>query len=174
MKPRGVVLGIGRLLRLEVLDPRTGRSRVYTPRGKWLTWDTGKKCYRIATIVKHGLGGAEVGTGQHLPPAIQQAHRRFHDKKPDGGLLIDAPNPSGRLRQVGLLKALVYDTPRAKIRSPSKNKYQWHHAFGDTGHEGRTDYPTKVMPAVLKDAKGNWFIRRRPGNIFTVDTWLRG
>ena len=35
-------------------------------------------------------------------------------------------------------------------------------------------YTPKVMPALCQDSKGNLFIKRRKGNIFTVDTWLRG
>jgi len=30
------------------------------------------------------------------------------------------------------------------------------------------------MPALVRDSRGNLFIKRRKGNIFTVDTWLRG
>ena len=71
------------------------------------------------------------------------------------------------------MKALVYTVPR-KINSPEKNPYQWHHAFGDTGHKGGDHYPERVMPALMKDQKGNLFFKRRPGNIYKVDQWIRG
>lgn len=87
--------------------------------------------------------------------------------------MVDAPSPTGVLAKVGLVKSLTYEVP-TRIRSPEKNRYRWHHAFGDTGHKGGDTYPERVMPALLRDARGNLFIKRRPGNIFTVDTWLRG
>lgn len=163
--PRGAALGIGRLLSLEVLDPRTGRTRKRTLRGKWLVWIPGKRRFAIGTLRGRAAG--------RLPAAVAKAHQRFHGAGSRSVSLIDVPEASGRLQQLGLVKALVYDVPRS-ITSPGKNPYHWHHAFGDTGHQGGSDYPTKVMPALVTDRAGNLFIRRRPGNIFTVDTWLRG
>lgn len=83
------------------------------------------------------------------------------------------PDRGPTVKNVGLLKSLVYYVP-SKIRSPGKNKYLWHHAFGDTGHKGGDSYPIKVMPMLQRDSAGNLFIKRRPGNIFRVDNWLRG
>jgi hypothetical protein len=68
---------------------------------------------------------------------------------------------------------LVYEVPQT-VRSPGKNPYQWHHAFGDTGHKGGKAYSTAVMPWLARDSKGNLFFVRRQGNIFNVDSWLRG
>lgn len=167
MAARGAVLGIGRLLSLDILDPRTGRSRIVSTPGRWIGWIPGKKCFCICRAGRKASGLGE------LPAAVRKAHAKFHQAAPRSAMMVDVPKPVGALTKVGLLKALVYDVP-GQIRSPGKNKYHWHHAFGDTGHAGGDSYPTSVMPAVLKDRKGNWFIRRRPGNIFTVDTWLRG
>ncbi len=179
MAARGAVLGIGRLLSLDILDPKTGRSRIVAPANRYLAWSPKKRCYHICWIANVAqLSESDLaGTGQtqpkQLPVEIRKAHQRFHSSASQKAVAVMVPTPVGKLRQIGLLKALVYKVPK-KIRSPSKKRYNWHHAFGDTGHEGRDDYSHKVMPAVLQDRKGNWFIRRRPGNIFTVDTWLRG
>ncbi len=174
--PSGSLLGIGYLTSLEVLDAKTGRARTVKPRGKlWLGWLTSAKNYRVCTVAKNGQTKFSrehlVGTG--MAPAVVRAHRRFHQAPPRGAITVDMPDPSGPLKQLGLLKALTYSVPK-KVKSPDKNRYLWRHAFGDTGHKGGDTYPTKVMPALMQDAKGNLFIKRRPGNIFTVDSWLRG
>ncbi len=166
MTSSGAVLGVGRLLSLEVLDPSTGRTRTIRPSKRWLGWAVGKKSYCICRVLKP----AKI---QKLPAAILAAHRKFHQAPSRGAMMVDVPSPAGKLAQVGLVKALVYDVPRS-IRSPGKNPYHWHHAFGDTGHKGGDSYPTKLLPALMRDSNGNLFIKRRPGNIFTVDTWLRG
>ncbi len=166
MASKGAVLGIGRLLSLEILDPKTGRTRKQTIRGKWLVWIPGSRRFGIAPILKQHVAGK-------LPSNVAKAHRRFHSAAPSTASLVDVPTPTGKMTQLGLVKALVYDVPRS-LRSPEKNPYHWHHAFGDTGHNGGDRYPTRVMPALVRDRAGHLFIKRRPGNIFTVDTWLRG
>jgi hypothetical protein len=174
--PSGSLLGIGHLTALEVLDPKTGRTKTVKPKGKlWLGWLTDQRTYRICNVVRTGQTKFSrehlVGTG--LSPKVAKAHRRFHQAAPRSAITVDAPNPSGKMKQLGLLKALTYSVP-GQVKSPDKNRYLWRHAFGDTGHKGGSAYPTKVMPALMQDAKGNLFIKRRPGNIFTVDSWLRG
>lgn len=166
MAVRGAVIGLGRLLRLDVLDQKTGKNRVERIRGKWLVWIPGKRRFGIGALVKRNVLS-------RLPATVVKAHRRFHESNPRTVSIIDVPEPRGVLQQIGLVRALVYDVPHA-VKSPGKNKFHWHHAFGDTGHKGGKEYPTKVMPALMKDRAGNLFIKRRPGNIFTVDTWLRG
>lgn len=180
MAAKGAVLGVGRLLSLEVLDPKTGRTKTIRPSKRWLAWMPKKRAYCIVRVLGKptGLGNfALVGTGQRTVAEalklITPAHARFHQAKPKTVVRVDVPTPKGKLQQVGLVKALVYDVPRT-VRSPEKNPHHWHHAFGDTGHKGGDHYPLKVLPALMKDRAGNLFIRRRPGNIFTVDTWLRG
>ena len=162
--PRAL-LGIGTLTQLTVLDPATRKTRTLTLRNRWLAWEPGKRCFHICT--------PKGRQGTALPPGVRAAHRRFHQADSQAALLADVPSPVGRLTQVGLLKAVVYRVPH-QVRSPEKNPYAWHHAFGDTGHKGGDNYPDRVMPALLRDAKGNLFIKRRKGNIFRVDTWLRG
>lgn len=164
----GSLVGLGTLESLEVLDPRTGRTRTQRFGGgrKWLGWDTGKRRFAICRVVREA-GAAQLGA------AVEKAHRRFHTEAPRAAVVADVPTPSGRLTQIGLVRALTYIVPR-RVLSPEKNPYRWHHAFGDTGHKGGASYPQRVMPALMRDAKGNLFIKRRPGNIFTVDTWLRG
>jgi hypothetical protein len=44
----------------------------------------------------------------------------------------------------------------------------------DRYYIGKAKLRTRVMPALMMDARGHIFIHRRPGNIFRVDTWLRG
>lgn len=157
-------LGVGRLTSLELLNPNTGKVSTKRISGKWLSWSPRKRAFIICTVVKRNP--------QRVSGAIERAHRRFHSAPSSGSFVIDAPSPCGPLRQVGLIKALTYFTPDS-IKSPSKNKAHWHHAFGDTGHKGGV-YTPKVMPALCRDSKGNLFIKRRAGNIFTVDSWLRG
>lgn len=135
-----------------------------SPKGKWLAWD-GKQ-FQICNV--KGQVNAE------LPPNIVQRHKKFHAANPQGKpFLASMPDRGPTVKNVGLLKSLVYYVP-SKIRSPGKNKYLWHHAFGDTGHKGGDSYPTSVMPMLQSDSAGNLFIKRRPGNIFRVDNWLRG
>lgn len=160
------LLGIGRLARLEVVQPgaKDNPPRVIKPRNVWLAWDTGRRAFCIGRLVRKAKGAK-------VPSALAKRHAKFHNAEPSGMSVLDVPNPGRGLKMVGLLKALVYTVPK-HIRSPEKNRYIWHHAFGDTGHKGG-DYPESVMPALKTDGK-NWFIVRRPGNIFNVDEWLRG
>lgn len=164
-------LGIGRLTSLELLNPSTGKTTTKAVRGKYLAWRPKAKAFTICTIIRRN------NPQSRLSPAIQRSHKKFHLAPSRRALVINSPEPKGSLRQVALIKALTYFTPSADapdgIHSPSKNNAHWHHAFGDTGHRGGT-YTPKVMPALCVDSAGNMFIRRRKGNIFTVDSWLRG
>lgn len=165
--PSRALLCVGQLRQLELYDPKTGRTGTISPKGKWLAWD-GKQ-FQICNV--KGQVNAS------LPSKLVSRHRKFHSANPIGKpFLAEYPKEERRgptVRDVGLLKSLVYYVP-SKIRSPGKNKYLWHHAFGDTGHKGGDSYPTKVMPMLQRDSAGNLFIKRRPGNIFRVDNWLRG
>ncbi len=158
-------LGVGRLTSLELLNPSTGKVTTRMIRGKWLAWRPKARAFVICNVVRKN-------PMSKLSPAIQRAHRKFHLAASSRAKVIDAPTPSGALRDVGLIKALTYDVPN-EIISPSKNKAHWHHAFGDTGHKGGK-YTPKVMPMLCVDRKRQLFICRRKGNIFTVDSWLRG
>lgn len=157
------LLCIGRLVRLELVEKDSDREASISPKGKWLAWD-GKNMH-ICTVTGQ--------TAAKLPETVRKRHEKFHNRAPQGRpFTADCPTPSGKLVFLGLLKALVYKVPK-KVSSPNKNPYLWHHNFGDTGHKGG-EYPKTVMPAMMKDQKGNLFIKRRKGNIYTVDEWLRG
>ncbi len=158
-------VGLGTLDALEIIPEGEQEPRMLRFRGEWLAWDPTKRRFLI------GKPGAVRKAA--LPKQILTMHRRFHESAPQSVRVAKAPDPVGKLRQVALVKALTYRVPRS-VRSPGKNPYTWHHAFGDTGHKGGDTYPRRVMPALMMDTKGNIFIHRRPGNIFRVDTWLRG
>lgn len=159
------LMTLGRLVNIEVYDPVTKKTTKRSFRGKWLATDAGGKKLLICTVTGR--------SNTKLSSAVAARHRRFHQEPPKGAWAGDHPTPVGKLRQVGLVKALTYSVPSSKIRSPEKNPYHWHHAFGDTGHRGGR-YPEKVMPALMQDAKGNLFIKRRTGNIFKTTDWIRG
>lgn len=162
--PSRALLCVGQLRDLEIYDPKTESTKHIKPHNKWLAWD-GKQ-FHVCNV--SGQANAD------LPKEVQKRHRKFHQANPQGKPFVGSmPDRSASVRDVGLLKSLVYYVP-TKIRSPGKNKYLWHHAFGDTGHKGGDSYPIKVMPMLQKDSAGNLFIKRRPGNIFKVDQWLRG
>lgn len=156
------LVSLGALVELEVADGKGNDLMVLRPHNAMLAWD-GRR-FHICRVT-----GA---TKKNLPSSVVSKHKTFHRAPPKGALLGDSPAAQGPLRQVGLLKALTYRVP-ARIDSPSKKRHLWHHDFGDTGHRGGK-YPTRVMPALMKDARGNLFIKRRKGNIFSVDEWLRG
>lgn len=162
------VMTLGKLLNLEVYDPATKRTTKRVMTGKWLATSPHGRDLLICTVRSTSAGRTQQPNAQ-----VAARHRKFHGQPPKGTWVGECPEPVGALRQVGLLKALTYAVPGSKIRSPEKNPYHWHHAFGDTGHKGGT-YPASVYPAVMKDTRGNLFIRRRPGNIFKTTDWIRG
>lgn len=163
---QGSLLGVGTLHGLEV--EVGGRSRTIKTPGKWLAWEPKGRRFHICTLVQRRQGA------EGLADAVAKAHRKFHGQAPRATAVVDAPSPVGKLETLGLLRALVYKVPSKLVLSPEKNPYAWHHAFGDTGHKGGTTYPDRVKPQLCRDRAGNLFICRRKGNIFTVDTWLRG
>lgn len=156
---------IGRLVNVEIYDPKTKKTTKRSFRGKWLATSAHGRDLLICKVT--GKSNAKVNA------AVRERHKKFHATEPKGTMAGDLPSPVGRLKQVGLLKALTYTVPQIKIRSPEKNPYHWHHNFGDTGHRGGS-YPSKYFPALLQDDRGNLFIRRRKGNIFKTTDWIRG
>ncbi len=153
------LLCLGRLTALYMVEPR----RVIDTGGKWLAWD--RRTLHICTVSGK--------THAKLPNGVVKKHNLFHGAPPKGEPFKgDCPKPVGALRPVGLIRGLIYWVPKG-IKSPTKNGAFWKHKFGDTGHRGGT-YPTRVMPALMEDSVGNLFIRRRPGNIYNVDEWVRG
>lgn len=161
-----MLLGLGNLTLLEVVpatNPQAPAKRI-TLHKRLLGWDKGRKAFHVCRRVRRI-------SPSKLPAAVIRAHQEFHHTAPSGCDLVDLPSPKGKLRVVGLLKALAYVVPKS-VKSPGKNGYIWHHTFGDTGHKGGK-YPPRVMPLLKTDGK-NYFIVRRKGNIFNVDEWLRG
>ncbi len=156
---------IGRLVNVEIYDPKTKKTTKRTLRGKWLATSPHGRDLHICKVT--GKSPAKVS------PAVRKRHKRFHAAEPKGVMAGEIPDPKGKLTQVGLIKALTYTVPQSRIRSPEKNPYHWHHKFGDTGHEGGT-YPPRYYPALMQDSQGNLFIRRRKGNIFKTTDWIRG
>lgn len=152
------VTTLGKLVNLEM---KSGKK--ITCRNKWLCWD-GRNLL-IATVKSTKKGGS-------LDKTTASRHKRFHGEPAKGCMLGELPEKGGSVNELGLLKALTYTVPRS-INSPEKNPYHWHHAFGDTGHKGGK-YPDKVMPMLEKDGSGNYFIKRRKGNIYKIDEWVRG
>jgi hypothetical protein len=159
-------LCIGKLTHLEIIQPGGSGRRTIRLKNRWLAWDAGRRCFHICKVT----GRANTNpTG-----AVAKAHRRFHATAPSAGTFrAEVPDTTGGLVDVGLLRSLVYEVPQV-VKSPGKNRYHWHHAFGDTGHKGGSDYPEKVLPMLKKTRSGEYVIVRRVGNIFKVDTWLRG
>jgi hypothetical protein len=162
----GSLLGIGTLSSLEVENG--GKVTKVNCSGRWLAWEPKARKFHICKPQRQRAGA------DGLSPAIKAAHKKFHSETARKALIADVPTPQGKLKPLGLLRSLVYRVPSRMVISPEKNPYAWHHAFGDTGHKGGAQYPDRVKPQLCRDAKGNLFITRRKGNIFTVDTWLRG
>ena len=162
----GSLLGIGTIHGLDV--EVGGRVKKIATPGMWLAWEPRARRFHICKPKAQRAGAAG------LSPAIKAAHKKFHSEAASKALVADVPSPKGKLKALGLLKALVYRVPSRMVLSPEKNPYAWHHAFGDTGHKGGAGYPDRVKPQLCQDEAGNLFICRRKGNIFTVDTWLRG
>ena len=168
MKP---LLYIGRLKRLEVIEPETGKRGVLGARqlsGMILCWDQSKKDFVIA----RGARRSRVDLGA-IPTTLHRQHQVFHGAGARSVIEAEIPDRSGSLKKLALIDALVYEVPN-RVKSPSKNGALWHHKFGDTKHSGNSDKGTKVMPWLCRDNSGWLYIRRRPGNIYTVNDWLRG
>ena len=157
------LLCLGKLTKLGVVQVDSDREASMRLKNTWLAWD-GRNLH-ICTV--------KGTTTAKLPATVVARHKKFHTVGPRGKPFVgDCPTPVGRCTLLGLVKSLIYTVPR-KISSPEKNPYRWNHAFGDTGHAGG-EYPKRVMPALVKDQNGNLFIKRRKGNIFKVDDWIRG
>jgi len=164
-KPKSL-LCIGQLRAIEVVLP-DGSVKAAACKKHWLAWD-GRQ-YQICYVK-----GSVKTT---LPRNIVARHKKFHGVAPQSNpFYAMMPDRGPTIKNVGLLKSLTYYVP-TQIRSPGKNKYLWHHDFGNTVAGQKTPdggYPTKLMPMLQRDSTGNLFIKRRPGNIFRVSNWLRG
>lgn len=165
------LLYIGKLKKIELVNPKTGKRGVVPGRrlaGMILCWDKSKNNFVIGHSAKHS--SQSLGS---VKPGVRKAHQKFHGAEASRTITAEYEVPVGKVTPIALIDALVYEVPR-KVKSPTKNGYLWHHKFGDTKHSGNSDKGTKVMPYLASDSRGNLFIVRRPGNIYTVDSWLRG
>ena len=104
--------------------------------------------------------------------------KQFHNGDSRKASGYEWPDQSGGLRCLGRLRTLAYVVPDS-IPSPNKRGFRWVHEFGDHGerghgeHDGSTHgYPIRYMPKLFKDAAGNLFIKRQPGNRYYVKDWL--
>lgn len=161
----GVILGS--LVDLELEDGR--RVSAARLRGCLLAWVPSRKDLIIVKRTQQrGLG--------KLGAKAQRMHRQFHDVNPTKASRFEWQEPRG-LQPLGRLRSLTYAIPR-ELRSPEKQKYRWNHAFGDHGEHGHgpmtgsKSYPTRYMPELCKDARGNLYIRRMPGNKYYVKDWI--
>lgn len=159
------VVTLGRLINIEIYDPATGKTTKRAMRGKWLCTSGDGKDLLLCRVIGPHQG--------KVSGAVAARHKLFHKQASKGAWRGELMEPQGALKQIGLLKALTYEVPGSDIRSPEKNPYHWHHAFGDTGHKGGS-YPPKFFPAIMQDRKGNLFFKRRPGNIFKNSGWIIG
>jgi hypothetical protein len=112
------------------------------------------------------------GNPGSLSSNVRDMHRKFHGADPGRAIVADCPTPKGGTKTLGLIKAITYQA--TGINSPAKKRHNWRHLFGDTGHEGRESHPKSLMPAMVQDAAGNVFIRRRAGNKYTVGVYDDG
>jgi len=160
----------GRLVNIEIYDPDTKKVRKQAFRNKWLASSPNGRSMHICKVVRKN-------TTKKIPASALKSHKKFHGKNGSGKAWVgDCPEPKGKLKLVGWIKALTYSVPK-EIKSPEKNPYHWHHAFGDTGHHtGKREpsYPPKYYPALYQDSDGNYFIRRRQDNIWKITDWIIG
>lgn len=153
---------LGKVVGATVVDPKTGREKAVRLNG-----------YTLASTANgRGLELIKVrGKGGSVSPHIAQKHREFHGADPSSSVTGDDGKPFGKLREVGLLKAITYRA--TGIRSPGKKQHSWRHVFGDTGHEGREEQPPSKFPLLLTDGKHH-VIKRRRGNGFYVGVYPDG
>lgn len=168
---RHELVGLGRLLRLVVRDPKTGKREAFEPETvRFLAWDLRRGDLAVAHPT---VQGRTAKPGQ----AVAAAHARFHGSDPRGSVAVEIPARGKRVRRLGLLESLTYQPigwPSNKARNP------WMHQFGDVGERGHgkadpdavSPYPEGLMPWACVDAAGALFIERRPGNQYEVTDWI--
>jgi hypothetical protein len=161
---------LGRLDEL-VFETQDGIGK-FTPqqlRGLFVAWIPSGK--RLAIVRKaKGIPG-------QLDSATRQVHQQFHDSAPSRASVYQEADPVGRQHAVALIRSLTYVVPQS-IKSPQKHGYKWVHAFGDHGESGHgpmrreKTYPDSLKPLLITDDVGNFWIKRRAGNKFSVTDWI--
>jgi hypothetical protein len=162
---QGILLG--RLVSLEVVTP--SGIKQHAAKGKHLGYLPGSKTLCVMINPRRSTGP--------ISSKIASLHKKFHNAAPSKASVYEWPDPKGGMRTIGRISALTYAIPPG-LRSPEKNKYLWHHEFGDHGERGHGpvrdsgNYPQKYMPLLQIDSAGNLYIKRMPGNKFYVTDWL--
>jgi hypothetical protein len=155
----------------EMVVRKNGRNRKIKPKKSFVAWIPKGKHLAILKAAKNnpkpkGVSGS-----------VEKLHKKFHKTKSNKSKVYEWPDIEGDLIEVGRIVSLTYTVPKW-LRSPGKNGYRWHHEFGDHGERGHGDvresgnYPQKFMPLLLKDEKGNYYIKRVRGNRYYVTDWL--
>ena len=158
---------MGNLVSIEVRV--NGRKKTIRPRGKYLGYLPRTKTLCIMHNPRSNPGS--------LSSSVNNLHRKFHNAGPTKVTMFTWPDPVGRKQNIGRIVAITYKIPKG-MKSPDKKRYLWHHEFGDHGERGHGpvedsgNYPEKLMPMLQVDSKGNFFIKRMPGNKFYVTDWL--
>lgn len=161
----GVYLGTLDELVVEV----GSRTRKVNTRGLHLAWVPSTRNFALVRPSRAKPGS--------LDDATVDIHKQFHNGAPSKCVAFDWPERSGELQQVGLIRSLTYIVP-PKVKSPQKQGVRWVHQFGDHGEEGHGKfrgekrYADSLKPMLCQDARGNLFIKRRPGNKYTVTSWI--
>ena len=155
----------------EIVVRKNGRDTTIRPKGCLLGWIPKGK--HVAVLVK-AKNPPQAGT---VSDTIKKIHKKFHKVDSNKSKMYEWPDIRGKLTEMGRIVSLTYVVPKS-LRSPGKNGYRWHHEFGDHGERGHGDvddsgnYPVKYMPMLQKDSKGNYYIKRMPGNKYYVTDWL--
>ena len=172
--PPPVVTGLGRLIGMVLRLPDGRRSQVQWKGPRWLAWQSATR----DLLILHA-GGGTVPTPV-TTSAASVRHWVFHGAAPRGVRIMVAPDAPEITTSLGLIESLTYET--RGFRSPSKSGHAWLHQFGDHGERGHgatnlrdpSPYPDDVLPALVADAKGHLWIKRRSGCTYTVDQWIMG
>ena len=155
----------------EMVVRKNGRDKTIKPKGCFVGWIPKGKHLAILKQAKNPPKSAGVSD------SVKKIHKKFHNTDVQKSKTYEWPDIKGKLTEVGRIVSLTYTVP-AFIRSPDKKGYRWHHEFGDHGERGHGDvrdsgnYPQKFMPLLLKDVKGNYYIKRMRGNKYYVTDWL--
>lgn len=155
----------------EIVVRKNGRDRVIKPKKCLIGWIPKGKHVAVLKKAKNPPRAGGVSN------AVKKIHKKFHKTKSNKTEMYEWPDAVGKKVNVGRIVSLTYVVPKS-LRSPGKNGFRWHHEFGDHGERGHDNvdesgnYPQKYMPMLQKDSKGNYYIKRMPGNKYYVTDWL--
>jgi hypothetical protein len=161
------ILGIGQmvLIRFRGLD---GVAQDIQPDSDawWFAWK-GDPQRGSLLVVRNG--------GETLPRAsrlVTAGHERFHGAAPDGWLAAHWSPPSKVVHRLGLAMAVRYRVPPGM--QSNKQGHDYHHSFGDFGRGDDRSNDPRYWPVLLSDSRGHLFFRRRAGNVYHLQDWMRG